>query len=53
MNHIVPSNINSPGLEQIMGQVLATNIITFIEDELIEDGTGHIKSIYITAECKE
>lgn len=35
-----------------MRQVLATNIIRFIEDELIKDGMGHIKSIHITVELK-
>lgn len=29
-----------------------TNIITFIEDELIEDVIGHINSLHITVECK-
>lgn len=35
-----------------MGQVLSTNIITSTKDELIEDGTGHTKSLHITLECK-
>lgn len=39
----VPKN-QMQELEQIVGQILATNIITFIEDELIEDGAGHILS---------
>lgn len=36
-----------------MWNVLATNITTFIEDELIEYGMGHIKSLYIIVECKD
>lgn len=48
----VPNTTNPRELEQIVGQVPATNIITFTEDELIEDGTGHIKSLHITVECK-
>lgn len=34
-----------------MGQILATNITSFIEDELMEDGTGHINSLHITVVC--
>lgn len=39
-------------LEPIVGQVLATNIVTFTEDEFIEDGIGYIKSLHIIVECK-
>lgn len=45
----VPNDTNPQELEQIVGQVAATNII---EDELIEDGMGHSKSLHITMECK-
>lgn len=48
----VPNTTNPQELEQIVGQVLATNIITFTEDELIEDETGHTKSLHITVEYK-
>lgn len=34
------------------GLFLATEIITFTEDELIEDGSGLIESLHITAECR-
>lgn len=34
-------------LDQIVEQVLATKIITFTEDELLEDGTKHIKIVQI------
>lgn len=50
-SHIL-SNTNSQELEQIVGQVLATTVIDFIEDELTEDGTGHIKSLDRTVQCK-
>lgn len=41
-----PNNTEPQELEQTVGQVLATNIITSTEDELIKDGTGHIKSAH-------
>lgn len=35
-----------------MGRVLATNVITFTKDELIEDGKSYIKSLHIIVECR-
>lgn len=31
---------------------LETNIITFTEDELVEDGTGHIKYLHVIVESE-
>lgn len=36
-----------------MRQVLATKIITFTEDELINDGTVHITSLPVTIGCRK
>lgn len=38
--------------EHIVGQITGMNTITFNEHELTPEGTGHIKSLHITVECK-
>lgn len=48
----VTGNTNSQELEHVVGQVLATNRITFIEDELIHDGTSYIRSLHIIVGCR-
>lgn len=49
----VSSNTNPQKLEHLVGEFLATNITTFTEEELIDDGMGHIKSLDITVGCRE
>lgn len=39
-------------MQQIVGQIVGTNTITFSEDELILEGTGHFKSSHIAVESK-
>lgn len=39
-------------LEYIVGQVTGMNTITINKDELTPEGTGHVKSLHITIECK-
>lgn len=40
-------------LQQIVLQIVGTNMITFNEDELTPEGTGHFKSLYIVVEGRE
>lgn len=48
----VPERTEMKDLEQIVGQIVGTNTITFNKDELTLEGIGHIKSPHITVECK-
>lgn len=32
---------------QLVGQIAGTNAITFSEDELTPEGTGHVRTLYI------
>lgn len=35
------------------GSILATNYITFTDEEMTPDGTGHVRPLYITVKCKD
>lgn len=48
----VPEGTTMKDLEYIVGQIAGMNTITYSEDELIPEGTDHVKSLYITIECK-
>lgn len=47
----VPEGIATKDLEQVVGQIVGS-AITFNEDELTLEGTGHVKLLHISVECK-
>lgn len=49
----VASSITPESLENLVGQVLATNVITFTDDELPPEGSGHNRALHITVKCKD
>lgn len=48
----VPEGTATKDLERIVGQITGMNTISFNEDELTPEGTGHVKSLHIAVECK-
>lgn len=49
----VPSDITLENVHNFVGHVLATNAITFTDDELPPEGTGHNKALYFKVKCKD
>lgn len=47
-----PHNMSVKNLHHIIGNVVATNFITFNDDEIQSDGRGHNKVLHITTKCK-
>lgn len=48
----VPEGTATKDLAHMVGQIAETKTITFNEDELTPNGTGHTKSLHIVVECK-
>lgn len=46
----VPVDISKKDFINIMGQEIATDIISFPEDELVPEGRGHVRSLHITVD---
>lgn len=44
----VPNTISVDDVSNMIGMILNTHQITFSDDELTPDGTGHIKALHIT-----
>lgn len=49
----IPSNVTPEEFQDLISQIWAPHIITFTDDEIPPDGTGHTKALYITVRCKE
>ena len=48
----IPSEIKVNQLEKVVQKILEANKITFSDDELPVEGTGHNKGLYITVKCE-
>lgn len=48
----VPQDITVDNLDNIAGNITASSSITFTDDELPPEGTGHTKALHITVKCK-
>ncbi|XP_058008533.1 uncharacterized protein LOC131182982 [Hevea brasiliensis] len=49
--YIVP-DISLEKFEKIVGQIQASNVVTFSDDEIDPAGLKHIKALHITVKCK-
>ena len=49
----VPEDITTPSFENMVTAVLATNQLTFSDDELPPKGRGHVKALHITVKTRE
>ena len=48
----VPSKVTVSQLEKIAGRIFEVNRITFSDDELPKEGTGHNQGLHITVKCE-
>ena len=48
----VPSKVTVSQLEKIAGRIFEVNRITFSDDELPKEGTGHTQGLHITVKCE-
>ena len=48
----VPSKVTVSQLEKIAGRIFEVNRITFYDDELSKEGTGHNQGLHITVKCE-
>jgi len=48
----VPREITVNQLEKFIGKIFEVNRISFSDDELPMDGTGHNRGLYITVKCE-
>ncbi|KAF3647316.1 hypothetical protein FXO38_17099 [Capsicum annuum] len=44
---------SKPILEKMVGKIFKVNRISFSNDELLVEGTGHNRGLYITVKCKD
>jgi len=49
----VPKDVSVDKFQNLVGSILATNYITFTDEEMTPDGTGHVRPLYITVKCKD
>jgi hypothetical protein len=49
----VPKDITGPSFENMVTTILATNQLSFLDDELPPEGRGHVKALYITVKTRE
>jgi hypothetical protein len=49
----VPEDNTAPCFENMVTAVLATNQLTFLDDELPPEGRGHVKALHITVKIRE
>ena len=49
----VPEDISGPSFENMVTVILATNQLSFFDDELPPEGRGHVKVIHITMKTRE
>ncbi|XP_065860901.1 uncharacterized protein [Euphorbia lathyris] len=46
-------DISVENLNNIVGNVVASNYLTFTDDEIPMEGTGHTKALHISVKCKD
>ncbi|GKU96994.1 hypothetical protein SLEP1_g10174 [Rubroshorea leprosula] len=49
----VPKDIDMEKFNNVVGTILAPNFINFTDDEIPEDGRGHVKALHISVLCKD
>ncbi len=49
----VPEDISGPSFENMVTVILATNQLSFSDDELPPEGRGHVKVVHITVKTRE
>ena len=49
----VAHDVSTEKFGNLVGQIHATNYITFTDDEIDPGGTGHLRSLHITVKCKD
>ncbi|GKV17025.1 hypothetical protein SLEP1_g27583 [Rubroshorea leprosula] len=49
----VAKDIDMEKFNNVIGTMLAPNFINFTDDEMLEDGRGHVKALHISVFCKD
>jgi hypothetical protein len=49
----VPEDITGPSFENMVTSILVTNQLTFSDDELPPEGSGHVKALYISVKTND
>lgn len=49
----VPHDVSTEKFGNLIGQIQATNYVTFTDDEIDPEGTGHVKALHISLKCKD
>ena len=49
----VGHEISVNALSEIVENIIATNCISFTDEEILPEGTGHTKALHISEKCKD
>lgn len=47
----VPPNVTTENFENLVAQIQTTNFVSFTDEEIDSEGTGHVKALHISVKC--